>query len=262
MIAQAESQINPEIEKPGASIPTFAYEDLEVGKLFGTLEEAASYIKEWCDKNDCPLIVRDSSKKRDTSPGHLRYLCPHAYKRIGKSKAERPKQHVHYSACQSQVNIWYSNKEEMYRVTKCIKVHQGHLVGAEIYRSYRTVRKLTSPSKNLIKELDNAGASHRCVADVVQAKTGNIFGTKDIYNHLAKFKKSMMDGDVLEKYLARVETEGGTVKWKKSSDDKVVVLWIQTYSMKKDIARSKPWLFQTDTTFGTNRFVHFFLMKI
>ena len=63
----------------------------------------------------------------------------------------------------------------------------------------------------------------------------------------------MADGGVLDKYLTDVQTEGGNVKWKKDRSGQVTVLWIQNRSMAMDVATTKPWVWQTDTTFGTNR---------
>ena len=82
---------------------------------------------------------------------------------------------------------------------------------------------------------------------------GMIYGSKDIYNQVIKIKKRIADGGCLEKYFTEIELEGGTVKWKKSDAGDVVVLWIQTKSMDEDLNKTKPWLWQTDTTFGTNR---------
>jgi hypothetical protein len=80
-----------------------------------------------------------------------------------------------------------------------------------------------------------------------------IYGSKDIYNQVMKLKKKVADGGVLEKYLMNIQQEGGTVNWSKSESGEIVVLWIQTKSMAQDVQKTKPWLWQTDTTFGTNR---------
>ena len=66
-------------------------------------------------------------------------------------------------------------------------------------------------------------------------------------------EKSIGDGGLLEKYLADVQLEGGKVNWSKNKAGKVTVLWVQTRTMCQDVDRSKPWVWQTDTTFGTNR---------
>ena len=81
---------------------------------------------------------------------------------------------------------------------------------------------------------------------------GMLYTSKDIYNQVMKLKKKVADGGSLEKYLMDVELEGGSVNWSKSDTGDVVVLWVQTKSMAEDMFRTKPWLWQTDTTFRTN----------
>ena len=63
----------------------------------------------------------------------------------------------------------------------------------------------------------------------------------------------MADGGVLEKYLTDIQVDGGDVKWSKNQAGEITVLWVQTRSMAQDVATTKPWVWQTDTTFGTNR---------
>ena len=69
-----------------------------------------------------------------------------------------------------------------------------------------------------------------------------------------KIRKTLADGGSLEKYLMDIQTEGGSVKWSKAESGEITVLWIQTKAMVEDVHRTKPWLWQTDTTFGTNRY--------
>jgi hypothetical protein len=66
-------------------------------------------------------------------------------------------------------------------------------------------------------------------------------------------KKSLGDEGHLEKYLADVQLEGGLVNFQKNKAGQVSVLWVQTRSMRQDVERSKPWSWQFDTTFSTNR---------
>ena len=82
-----------------------------------------------------------------------------------------------------------------------------------------------------------------------------IYSSKDVYNVVMKMKKAMLDGGALEQYLLKITQEGGTVNWTKSDggEGEVEVLFIQTKMMKQDLQQTKPWLFQTDTTFKTNR---------
>ena len=83
--------------------------------------------------------------------------------------------------------------------------------------------------------------------------SGNTYGTKDVYNAMSKMKKALGDEGHLEKYLADVQLEGGKVNFQKNKAGKVSVLWVQTRSMRQDVERSKPWSWQFDTTFSTNR---------
>lgn len=80
-----------------------------------------------------------------------------------------------------------------------------------------------------------------------------LYSSKDIYNNIMSCKKKVGDGGVLEKYLTDIQLEGGKVYWKKSDEGEVMVLWIQTKSMVIDVEKTKPFVWQTDTTFGTNR---------
>ena len=82
---------------------------------------------------------------------------------------------------------------------------------------------------------------------------GMIYSSKDVYNAVKKMRKTMLDGGALEQYLLNITQEGGTVNWTKSDGGEVEVLFIQTKTMKRDLQQTKPWLFQTDTTFKTNR---------
>ena len=54
--------------------------------------------------------------------------------------------------------------------------------------------------------------------------------------------------------MTDVQTDGGNVKRSKNSRGEVQVLWVQTRSMAQDAACTKPYVWQTDTTFGTNRY--------
>ena len=76
---------------------------------------------------------------------------------------------------------------------------------------------------------------------------------------MVKLKRAIADGGVLEKYLTDVQTDGGNVKWSKNSRGEVQVLWVQTRSMAQDVACTKPYDWQTHTTFVTNRYRILFL---
>ena len=80
-----------------------------------------------------------------------------------------------------------------------------------------------------------------------------IYSSKDIHNQVMKIKKKMADGGSLEKYLLDVTVKGGNVNWSKSDEGEVSVLFVQTQTMVEDVQKTRPWLWQCDTTFGTNR---------
>ena len=67
-------------------------------------------------------------------------------------------------------------------------------------------------------------------------------------------KNKISNGDNLEKELDLVRNNGGFIRVDKDPRTKFVnSLWIQTKSMKESMARIKPTVFQSDTTFSTNR---------
>merc|ERR1719318_602931 len=126
------------------------------------------------------------------------------------------------------------------------------MIGPAIYGSYQKVRKLSDEDLRKIQELDSVGASRRRVASALSDRTGNTYQTKDVYNALGRIKQTIADVEKLEKYLANVQLEGGIVNWCKNQADEVSVLWVQTQSMRADVERTKPWVWQCDTTFSTN----------
>ena len=79
-----------------------------------------------------------------------------------------------------------------------------------------------------------------------------MYKAKDVQNLMYKLKRSMADGGVLEKYLADIQSEGWDIKLHKNQRGEVLVLWVQTRSMVQDVSVTKPYVWQTDTTFGTN----------
>ena len=71
---------------------------------------------------------------------------------------------------------------------------------------------------------------------------------------LQKLKDKVANGDNLEKELDLVRNNGGIILVDKDTNTRFVnSLCVQTKSMKESIARIKPTVFQSDTTFSTNR---------
>ena len=86
---------------------------------------------------------------------------------------------------------------------------------------------------------------------------GNVYNTKDVYNAVSKIKQNIADVGKLEEYLANIQLEGGRVNWSKNDAGEISVLWVQTQMMVSDMSRTKPWVWQTDATFSTNRLIQF-----
>ena len=76
-----------------------------------------------------------------------------------------------------------------------------------------------------------------------------------------RLKQKVDDGGILEENLREIVQDNGEVNWHKNPDSGYVeVLFIQTSSMRSDIDRTRPYIWQCDTTFKTNRytiFLHF-----
>ena len=52
------------------------------------------------------------------------------------------------------------------------KIHNGHMVGRDVYGSYQKVRKMSDADHQMIIELEAVGASRRRVASALSDKTG------------------------------------------------------------------------------------------
>ena len=63
-----------------------------------------------------------------------------------------------------------------------------------------------------------------------------------------KLKRSIVDGEVLEKYLADILADGRDVKWNKNQSGEMTVLWVQTRSMAQDVSVTKPYAWETFNT--------------
>ena len=230
-----------------------SFDCLSEGLQFNSLEVAEKYVQSWCDEHLFPLIIRSSFKGNENQNGRIQFCCPHGVLRKSKTKGERPLQHVQYSACPAMLNVVQNRQGNCWRVTKVKKKHEGHMLGPAIYGSYQKVRKMSDEDLRMIQELESVGASRRRVASALSDKTGNVYQTKDVYNALGRIKQTIADVGKLEEYLANVQLEGGVVNWCKNQADEVSVLWVQTQSMRADVDKTKPWVWQCDTTFSTNR---------
>ena len=155
---------------------SYTYDELSNGLAFQSFVEATEYMKKWCDSHKSPFIKRDSCKGSATKAGRIMYQCPHGTKRKYKETLVRERQSVNYTACEARVHVHESVKDRIYRVTSCVKVHSGHMVGEDVYGSYPTVRVMSEATKKKVIELENVGASRRRVAATIGDMTGNYRG--------------------------------------------------------------------------------------
>ena len=158
--------------------PYFDYDTQKEGNLSPSLDAATKFVNSWADENRSPFIIRSSWKGNEKANGRIQFQCPHGVDRDSRSKGTRPLQHVLYTNCPVMINVVQSRKENVWRVTKLIKKHEGHMLGPEVYGTYQKVRKLQPKDLQEIASLDGVGASRRRVASTLSDKTGiviNIF---------------------------------------------------------------------------------------
>ena len=149
-----------------------SYDALKEGIIFPTFDAADSFVKKWSRENISPLIIRSSWKGNEKGNGRIQYMCPHGVERDRRSKGTRKLQHLLYSNCPAMINVVQNRKENIWRVSKLIKHHEGHMIGEEVYGSYQTVRKLEPNDLQEIASLDGVGAARRRVAAAISEKTG------------------------------------------------------------------------------------------
>ena len=106
--------------------------------------------------------------------------------------------------------------------------------------------------KVMIEEMVNVQANNKNIADALTQKTGKTFKSQDVRNIKTRLKEAK-NVETIEEILAKIKAAGGEVKYKKAEGtNDVQTLFIQTVTMKKNLARNKPTLFESDTTFGNN----------
>ena len=219
-------------------------------------------LKRYFGKEFHPIIkVSGPSEKTedcdDNGPkgGRIRFLCTHGVKRRYKATEARPIQRVNYTACHAGLNINQQTDGSWRIGLKVILDHTGHTVGPDIYSTYQFVKHLTKEDINLVADLEKAKAKPRKIAQVLTERKGGKekFTGKDVSNIIAKLKNKSEDDKPLEDVLNEVIKEGGHVKVSKDPQTGYVdVIWLQTAAMIKQLAREKPLVFQSDTTFSTN----------
>ena len=229
--------------------------ELKVGTTFPSYRESCRSVQEYFDNNYEPLVIRssDDGKVKEGRRGRIQIVCSHGYHRKSKASSSRPHQAINFTNCLAGVNINEQATGE-WRVTKANFQHSGHLVGPDVYGSYAKQKKLDEETEDYVEELAKAGAAPRNIADCLNAKTGKRYQGKDVTNIISRLKQKVDDGGILEEHLREIVQEKGEVLWHKNRDTGYVeVLYIQTASMRSDIERTRPYIWQCDTTFSTNK---------
>ena len=230
-------------------------QNLTVGKTFNTFEDAKKFVKMWCSRSFSPMVVNSSriSTEKKKGRGRILFVCPHGVNRKSKSTGVRPKQNVMFTNCSARINIYEQADSNVWIVTYMNNVHTGHLVGRDVYGTYSTVRKLYCEDEKFMMDLHGAGASNRCIARVLSDKTNKLYDTKFVYNSVQNNIIGRLGAGGFVNDLKEIEENGGTVEKWEDEHGRIDVLFIQLGEWQVDIVKTRPSLFQLDTTFGTNK---------
>ena len=249
-----------DIEKDGDgdddSVLDIEKDGLKLGLRFANDEQAVKSIENWTHKSLCPLAkVRfrkgSINNKGERVKGRRCYACPHGINRKRTGKGERPGQRLKFTNCPVKVNL---NEQEdgSWEITTCHLEHEGHPVTSKLFYSHQQARKLEEDDKDFVKGLIRAKTTARNIADVLSERTGKHFKTMDVRNIISRIKENEEKSTTVEEALSDIIDKGGEVRYKKEKgSNNVEVLWIQTQDMRKQLALTKPHLFECDTTFGT-----------
>ena len=230
-------------------------DDLKVGLNFASEAIAIKSIENWSYKTLCALAkIRYRKGKMvdgERVKGRRCLACPHGISRKKTGKGERPGQRVKDTNCPVKVNL---NEQEdgSWEVTTCHLQHEGHPTTSKLFYSHQQSRKLEEDDKKFVKGLLRARANPRNIADVLTERTGKDFRAQDVRNLITKIKQHEDNPSTVEEALGEIRDGGGEVRYKKEKkNDNVDVLWVQTKDMKNQLSRTKPQVFECDTTFGT-----------
>ena len=229
---------------------------LRVGVRFSSDDVAVKSIENWTHKSLCPLAkVRfrkgSISSKGERVKGRRCFSCPHGINRKNTGKGERPSQRLKFTNCPVKVNL---NEQEdgSWEVTTCHLEHEGHPLTSKLFYSHQQSKKLGDDDKEFVKGLMRAKTNVRNIADVLSERTGKDYKTQDVRNIISRMKQQEENVVTVEESLGEMRDGGGDVRYKKEKDtNNVDVLWIQTKDMRKQLALTKPHVFECDTTFGT-----------
>ena len=230
-------------------------DELKVGSVFEGRQKVIDDMKLYCDNNFIPLI-RVSNSSGDLAKnkyGRIVYKCTHGHQRKSKATSDRPFQKVNLTGCKAFVNI-NQNKKDDWTVTKLEINHTGHTLNKEIYYSYPHVRKLNQDDLDYVQDLVAARALPRNIATAISRRTKQTFKPKDAQNIIRKIRQTLPDSTDIKEYLSNILVEGGDVQYALDKDSgEVDVLYVQTKLMRDEVAHSRPYLWQADTTFNTNK---------
>ena len=230
-------------------------DDLKVGTVFEGRQKVMDDMKLYCDNNFFPLI-RISNSRGDLANnkyGRIVYKCTHGHQRKSTATSDRPFQKVNFTGCKAFVNI-NQNKKDDWTVTKLDLNHTGHVLNKEIYYSYPHVRKLSQDDLDYVQDLVAARAAPRNIATALSRRTKQTFKPKDAQNIIRKVRQTLPDSKNMKEHLTNILVEGGDVQYSLDEDSgEVNVLYVQTKLMRDEVAHSRPYLWQADTTFNTNK---------
>ena len=183
-------------------------DEIKVGKLFKNYDEVVKAVKDWCYSSCTPLIlkgVRGNLSEGGEDPGRIQFICTHGNKRKSKATSLRPAQRVNYTGCLARININQQRKTLDWKITTARLDHDGHLIGDDVYGTYKHVKKLSEDDEEYARELINeAKILPRNLASCLSSRTGNSFTPKDAQNLIERFKRHAKDGGILEKHLSEI----------------------------------------------------------
>ena len=199
------------------------------------------------------MVKRSTSKgtydENGDKSGKNQLYCTHGIVRKSTATSIRPIQRVNHTGCPCRIYI-NQHKIGVWKITKAVLNHTGHLLGAEVYSSYSHVKKLNKDDEEYVKGLMEARAAPRNIASCLSHRTGHLYTPRDAQNIIDKIKRHVKDGGILEQHLSEIKSEGGVALWSKNPETNFVeTLFIQTADMKKELVTSRPFTFQADTTF-------------
>jgi len=123
------------------------------GKTFNSYDEAVNSVRKLCDKTFTPFILkgtRGNFSSGGEELGRISFICTHGNERKSKATSQRPSQRVNYTACP---NINKQRNVGEWKITTARLQHDGHLLGEDVYGTYKHVKKLSEEGETYAKEL-------------------------------------------------------------------------------------------------------------